>query len=97
MSNIPRFSQKERVYKVNSRDSGFKLSMRPEKKNTVRMQSIVEKFTKPGSLVMNASAGTSCVAEACMLLPKKITFIGCEVDSHGLTEAMLALVMLYAR
>lgn len=40
---------------------------------------------------------TFSVSRACMLLPRHRTFTGCEVDSNCVAEAMLHLILLYAR
>lgn len=71
--------------------------MHPELKITAWMEDIVQKFSKPGNLVVDASAGTFSVATACTVLLKHRKVIGCGVDPGCMTEAMLQLILLYAR
>lgn len=61
------------------------------------MKHIIQKFTKPGTLVVDACAVTFAVAKACMLLVKHRRFIGCKEDSSCVNEAILLLILLYAR
>lgn len=69
MSNNPSLLQEERVCNRNRGESGFKLLMGPDQKNTVWIKYIVQKTTKPVTLVVVACAGIFSVAKACMLLP----------------------------
>lgn len=57
------------------------------------MKKIVQKFTKPGDLVMYACAGTLSATKACMNLLKHRKFIGCAVDPSCVTEMMTQLIL----
>lgn len=71
--------------------------MRPAQKNAVWMIGIVQKFRKPGNLVVDTCAGTSSVAKAFIFLDKQRRPIGVEVDLSCATETMSQLILLYAR
>lgn len=85
MSNIPRIPQKERVYKGKSGKYGFKLLMRLEQRSTAWIKDIVQKFTDPGSLVVDDCAGTFSVTKASIILRKHRRFIECKSDSSCVT------------
>lgn len=65
--------------------------------NTTWTKHLVEKFTKPGNLVQEASAGTFSVAKACMIILKHRKFIGCAVDPSCVAKPIPQLIMLNAR
>lgn len=54
ISNIPRFPQEKRVHKKKRRESSFKIFMRPEQKSTAMVRDIIQKLTRPRSLVVDA-------------------------------------------
>lgn len=63
MSNISRFSQEERVYKVKRGQSEVTLLIRLEQKNGETMKNIVLTFTDPANLVEDACTGKLSVAK----------------------------------
>lgn len=73
------------------------LFLRSEEKNKAQVEYIVQKPTRPGKLVVDACGGTYAVFKACMLLINNRRFIGCEVRSDSVTEAMPQLTLLYPR
>lgn len=56
MFNIARIPQEKRDYKTERGETGFKVLMRPGKKNITWMKNVLQKFTKPGNLVTDAYA-----------------------------------------
>lgn len=71
--------------------------MHPERKNAGWMKYIVQKFTRPGNVVIDACAGTFSVAKACLLLPKYRLFIKHEVEPGCVAKEMMQMILLYAR
>lgn len=71
--------------------------MRLEEKSPVWLRDIVQRFTKPAILVVDAYAGTFSVIKVSMLLPKHKRVIGCAVDRSCVTEAMLQWVLFYVQ
>lgn len=61
------------------------------------MRDIVWKSTKPSNLVVNACAGTFSVTKAWKLLHTHRTFIGGEAEPSCVNEAMLQLILFFAR
>lgn len=61
------------------------------------MKDFAQKFTKLWSLVLDACDGMFSTAKFCLFLSKHRGFIGCEVDSSCVIEAILQLILLYAR
>lgn len=60
------------------------------------MKDIVQKFTKPDKLAMDAFSRPFSAAKACVLLKHRI-FIGGEFDPSRVTEAMTQVTLLFAR
>lgn len=54
-------------------------------------------FAKPGSLIVDAYAGTLSVAKACVHFPNPRRFTGCKVNLSCFPEAMPRLILLYNR
>lgn len=64
MLNIQRLPQKERVYRRNVEETGFKLLIRFELKNTAWIEETVQKFSTTENLVVNTCAWIFFVARA---------------------------------
>lgn len=75
----------------------LKMLMRLEQRHTAWTNSIVQKFTRPANLVLDGCAETFSVTMASLLIPKHRGFIKCKVDTSCVAEAMLQLILLYAR
>lgn len=84
------------MYKVKKDKSGSKLLVRLEQNNMRYMNNVVQKFTMPENLVMNACAGTFHVTKACTLFPKYRSFTACK-DPICKNEAMPHMILLYAQ
>ena len=98
MNNIPRVPNNEKIFlPSHSKQMGPRQMLRPEQKSRQWMMDIIEKFTKPGDLVVDPCAGTFSVAMACMLMPKHRKFVGCDKDDSCLENSMTSLVALFAR
>lgn len=96
LCKIPRLPQEERMYKRKRGEFGFILLICPDRRNTAFVKDIVKKYTKPGNLVVDACAGTFCVANGFMLLPKHRSFTGCKVDVSCMTKRRLQLILPHA-
>lgn len=95
MSNSPCLPQTESQSKTPQGKSGLKLSKRPKMMNIMRMKDILQESKMLENLVVDAFAGIFSVANAFLLLPNHITFIGCEVDLSCLTEKIAQLILIY--
>lgn len=89
--------QEEHLYKRKKGQSLFKLFMRPEQRNIASMKNIVQSFTKPWNLDVDAYLCTFSVAKACLLLPKHKIVTGYEENARCVTEVMPQLILLYDR
>lgn len=76
MMNIRRLPQEEHVYKVKRGESVCNLLMRLEQKNAACMKDIVQKFTNPGDLVVDACVEMFSVTRACMPILKHRNLMG---------------------
>lgn len=56
------------------------------------MQKIVQKFKKPGNLVLDGCAGIFSVTKAGMLLLKHRRLIGCKVDPSYVAKKIPQLI-----
>ena len=78
-------------------NSNSRAMLRPEQKSITLMSDIIEKFSKPGDLVVDPCSGTFSVAKACLLLPKHRRFVGCDLDPACLQHTEDRLIELFAR
>lgn len=53
------------------------------------MNKFLKRLTKPGNLSVEACAGSFSIGKASILFEKDRRFVGCEVDSSFVTEAIL--------
>lgn len=97
VTNIARHAQEGHVYEVKRGESGFKLLMRPEPKNTAWMKNILQKTTIAVNLILHAFVGSYSIDKVCMILPSHRRFIRCKADPSFVTEAMRQLTLLYAQ
>lgn len=96
VSNILRLQQKDHIYKRKRAKSGFNLLMGSEQKSAAWMKDIVQRFTRPVNLVVDACDGAFFITNQWKLLPKHRRCIGCEVDLSCVTEAVARLILLCA-
>jgi len=97
MDNIPRVPVNEVVYTKDRADNGRRLKLRPEQKNVSWMMDLVQKFTKPGMLVLDPFAGTLSVAKACLSLNKHRRFIVSDADAACVKVSLPSLVLVLAK
>lgn len=97
MSNIPSLSGEKRKYKVNRAKYMFKLLVRPGQKNTARTKDILQMFSRPENMGVDAYDGTLPVTRPCNLLSKLGRFVRCEAYSRCVANAMLQLILFYIR
>lgn len=94
LSHILRLQTEERIYYKNGGESGSRLFMRSEMKNSAGLNYVVQRLRKPGYLVVDTRTGTFSFAKACMLLSKHRRFISCKVDLYCSTKTTPELVLL---
>lgn len=61
------------------------------------MQDIVEKFFKPGKLVVDLFSGKFATAKMCLDLPRHRRFLCCEADTECFAASTEELVETYAK
>lgn len=95
ISKTLKLPQKEGVYYMKQGKSCFKLSMKLEQKNTAWTKNILQTFTKPANLVVDAFAGNFFCQD--LLAPSEAQrIIGREINPSYGSEAMLQLILIHA-
>ena len=68
------------TYEVEENGETTKKKLRPEQKSVSLLKYLINKFTKPGDLVVDVCAGTFSTMRACMEMNKHRRFVGCDKD-----------------
>ncbi|MEM1002550.1 MAG: DNA methyltransferase, partial [Bacteroidota bacterium] len=100
VTNVQRPTAEEIVYMKDNNENGNaanRIMVRPEQKGILWMSNLIEKFSKPGDLVVDCFSGTFSVAKACFLLSKHRRFIGCDKDPVCLERTEDKLIEIFAR
>lgn len=71
--------------------------MNLEQKNIAYTKRISQRSTKPGKVVLDHFSGTSSVAKAGLLFPKRRRLFSCFVNWSCVTEVVSQLMIIYAR
>lgn len=84
------FPQEQRLKKVKHDESGFKYLARPEEESIAWMKDILQTFTKPGIMVLDACAETLSFADDCLHFPKNERIVICWADPNYVTEVIMS-------
>ena len=69
------------TYEVKENGEPTKRKLRPEQKPVSLLKYLINKFTKPGDLVVDVCAGIFSTMRACMEMEKHRRFVGCDKDA----------------
>ena len=101
MTNIPAVPQEEVVTAdedSNDRNkSGPPEMFRPEQKAITWIMDLVQKFSKPGDIVVDLFSGTYSTFHACLLCDEPRRFYGCDLDESTLDLCEERILESYAR
>lgn len=86
----------QHMYKVWRVEYQFKLFMRPEQMNIMRIRNILQKLTKLENQTVDAFSQTIFVANVYLHIPKRRKFFGCKTDFSYMTEVVPQLILLCA-
>lgn len=76
MDIITHVPNKELICKVSSYFEGCRVKLRQGKNNVTWIMDLDGNLTNPGEWVMDLFSGSCVVSEACLLIPKNLSFVG---------------------
>lgn len=79
-----------------TQDSTYKM-MRPEQKCLALLKELIARHTNPDDIVVDLFGGTFSAAIACLTLPDKRKFIGCELDEECFLAAKQHVLSYFAQ
>lgn len=77
--------------------SGRGLALCSEQRGVVWMKDVIRKVLSPGQTVLDNSAVTFVTGMPCMLLPRPLRFVGCEIYTICFKESFLRAVGVFVR
>lgn len=87
----------EKAFTKDKPGSGRCRAVRPEQESVSWMKSLPPKYSNTAQVLLDPYVGTFVMDKACMLVPKYLRFVGCEIEAACFDASMPSVVEIFGR